>query len=160
LDTLHSVLFYAFAAVTVAGGFATALLGARAGALGLAAVAIGVAGLLADLDAGFAALIALLALGACAVLVLQLPAPARLAADPAGLDRQLGAVLAGLAFLGLAYVAFKGLYHAGAGQLGTFNAAALGRLLLARDAMATEALLGAFLAALVGGGRLLRVRRR
>jgi NADH:ubiquinone oxidoreductase subunit 6 (subunit J) len=158
LDTLHSVLFYAFAAVTVAGGLATALLGARSRALGLGLVAIGVAGLLGDLDAGFAALVTLVALSACALLILKLPAPA--AEEAIGLDRQLGAALSGLAFLALAYVAFKGSYFGGGSPSGFLNSAALGRLLFARDALAVEALAAAFLVALAGGRRLLRERRR
>ena len=159
MDTLHSVLFYAFAAVAVAGGLAAALLGARSRALDLGLVAIGVAGLLGDLDAGFAAVLTLLALGASAILLLQLRAPA--GEEPNGFDRQLGAALAGLAFLALAYVAFRGSYFGGGGgQAGFFNSAALGRLLFGRDALAVEALVAAILVALVSGRRLVRERRR
>jgi NADH:ubiquinone oxidoreductase subunit 6 (subunit J) len=158
LDTLHSVLFYAFAAVTVAGGLVAALLEARLRALGLGLVAIGVGGLLADLDAGFAALFSLVALGACALLILQLPAPRRW--EPAGAARQLGAALAGLAFLGLAYAAFRGSYATSGGLIGTFNAAGLGRLLFAHDSFAVEALAGALLVAMIAGAGLVRERRR
>lgn len=157
MDTLHSVLFYAFAAVTVAGGLVAALLEARPRALGVAAVAVGVAGLLADLDAGFAALVALVALGACAALVLQLPGTVPAAVR---LDRQLGEALAGVAFLALVYAAVKGGYAAASGSTGVFNAAALGRLLFGRDALAVEALAAALLVAAIAGGRLLREPRR
>ena len=158
MDTLHSVLFYAFAAVTVVGGLAAALLGGRRSALGLGAVAVGVAGLLADLDAGFAAVFTLVALGACALLVLRLPEPAETA--PPSLDRQAGAALAGLGFLVLAYVAFRGDFVGGSLRSGVFNAAALGRLFFERDALATLALAGALLAAVLGLAPSTRVRRR
>jgi len=158
LDTLHSVLFYAFAAVTVAGGLVAALLEARSRVLGLGLVAIGVAGLLGDLDAGFAAIVTLVSLGACAILILQLPQAA--AEEPNGFGQQLGAALAGLVFLALAYVAFKGSYFGGGWNAGLFNSAALGRLLFTRDALSVESLGGALLVALVTSRRLVRERRR
>ena len=72
MDTLHSVLFYAFAAVTVGGGLVASLLGGRARALGVGAVAVGLAGLYADLNAGYAAIVTLVAFGASALLLLGL----------------------------------------------------------------------------------------
>ena len=157
MDTLHSVLFYAFAAVTVAGGLVTALLGGRPRALGVGAVAIGLAGLYADLNAGFAALVTLLALAAAAILLLRLePAPS----TPAGIAQQIGAVLAGAAFLVLAYVSFSFTYFSGDNLTGTFNAAALGRLLFGRDALATVAIAAGLLVAAASGGLLVRTRTR
>jgi hypothetical protein len=158
LDTLHSVLFYAFAAVTVAGGLVTALLGRRARALGVGAVAVGLAGLYADLDAGFAAVFTLLAFGASAILLLR-PQPAA-PDEPAGIAQQLGAVLAGLAFLVLAYAALRGRYFTGATFTGLFNAAALGRLLVGRDALALVAIAAALLVAAVTSGNVVRSRAR
>jgi hypothetical protein len=113
LDTLHSVIFYAFAAVTVAGGLLVALLDGRARVIGLGLAAVGVAGLLADLGAGFAAPAALVGLGACALLLRPLGPTGPV---PIGLDRQLGEALAGLAFLALVYVAFRGA-HLSAGSV-------------------------------------------
>jgi hypothetical protein len=156
LDTLHSVLFYAFAAVTVAGGLVTALLGGRARALGIGAVAVGLAGLYADLNAGFAALVVLIALGASAILLLRPQA----ADAPAGIAQQLGAALAGVAFLVLAYISFRFRYFPGSNLTGAFNAAALGRLLLGRDALATEAIAAALLVAAASGGLIARTRSR
>ena len=159
MDTLHSVLFYAFAAVTVGGGLVTSLLGGRARALGVAAVAIGLAGLYADLDAGYVAIVTLVAVGASALLLLGLRSAAGLQ-EPAGIAQQVGAVLAGAMFLVLLYVAFKARYFAGATFTGQFNAAALGRLLVGRDALALEAIAAALLVACGAGGLIARTRAR
>ena len=162
MDTLHSVLFYAFAALTVGGGLSTSLLGGRARALGVAAVGVGLAGLYADLDAGYAAFVTLLAVGASALLLLGLAGPRFAASDaePAGLARQLGAALAGIVFLALAYVAFRGRYAVGTASIGVVNAAAVGRLLLGREALAVEALAAALLVAVAAGGMVARARPR
>jgi NADH:ubiquinone oxidoreductase subunit 6 (subunit J) len=163
MDTLHSVLFYAFAAVTVGGGLVTSLLGRRARALGIGALAFGLAGLDADLDAGFAAVVTLVAVGASALLLLGLPPATRAAGgeeQPAGIAQQLGAALAGAVLLVLLYVAFNGHYFGGATFTGQFNAAALGRLLAGRDALALEAVAAALLVAGALGGRILRSRAR
>jgi NADH:ubiquinone oxidoreductase subunit 6 (subunit J) len=163
LDTLHSVLFYAFAAVTVGGGLAACLLAGRARALAVGAVAVGLAGLYADLNAGYAAIVTLVALGASALLLLGLrPAPRAVAGEEeaAGLAQQLGGLLAGVVLLVLLYVAFNGRHFAGANLTGQFNTAALGRLLAGRDALATEAIAAALLVAGVAGGLLARTRGR
>ncbi len=163
MDTLHSVLFYAFAAVTVGGGLVTSLLGGRARALGVAALAVGLAGLYADLDAGFAAIVALVTVGACALLLLGLRPPGRAATvevEHAGIAQQLGGVLAGAVLLVLLYVAFRGRYFAGATFTGQFNTAALGRLLAGRDALALEAIAAALLVAGTAGGLIARARTR
>jgi len=158
LDTLHSVLFYAFAALTVGGGLVTALLGGRARALGIALVAVGLAGLYADLDAGYAAVVTLVALGASALALLGIRPTA--VAEPAGIAQQLGAVLAGVVFLVLLYVAFAGRYFTGATYTGQFNAASVGRLLAGRDALALEAIAAALLVAAAMGGLIARNRTR
>ena len=157
MDTLHSVLFYAFAAVLVAGGLVTALLAGRTRAVGVAVVAVGLAGLYADLNAGFAAVVALLALGASAVILLRLQ---WVAGARVGIGQQLGAVSAGAAFLVLAYVSFRFSYFPGSTFTGVFNAAALGRLLFGRDALATEAIAAALLVAAASGGLVVRARSR
>ena len=162
MDTLHSVLFYAFAALTGGGGLVASLLGGRARALGVAAVAVGLAGLYADLDAGYAAIITLVALGACAALLLGLTGARSTAAEEetAGPGRQLGAALAGVVFLALAYIAFRGYYLAASATIGNVNAAAVGRLLLGRDALGVEALAAALLVAVAAGGMIARARPR
>jgi NADH:ubiquinone oxidoreductase subunit 6 (subunit J) len=163
LDTLHSVLFYAFAALTVGGGLVACLLGGRERALGVGAVAVGLAGLYADLNAGFAAIVALVAIGASALLLISLRPPTRATAgeeEPAGIAQQLGAALAGLALLVLLYVAFNGHHFPGSGVTGQFNTAALGRLLAGRDALALEAIAAALLVAGVAGGLIARTRSR
>jgi NADH:ubiquinone oxidoreductase subunit 6 (subunit J) len=158
LDTLHSVLFYAFAAVTVVGGLVTSLVGGRARALGLGALAVGLAGLYADLDAGFAAIVTLVAGGASALLLLGLrPAAVE---ERAGIAQQVGAALAGVVFLALLYVAFQGRYFAGSSLIGQFNTAAIGRLLVGRDALALEAIAAALLVAGAAGGLIARNRAR
>jgi hypothetical protein len=158
LDTLHSVLFYAFAAATVSGGLVSSLLGGRARALGVAAVAVGLAGLEVDLDAGFAAFVTLVAVGASALLLLGLRSATQ--AEPAGITQQVGGVLSGAVLLVLLYVAYRGRYFAGATLTGQFNAAALGRLLVGRDALALEAIASALLVAGVAGGLVARTRSR
>jgi hypothetical protein len=157
LDTLHSVLFYAFAAVTVGGGLVASLLGGRARALGIGVVAVGLAGLYVDLDAGYAAIVTLVAVGASALLLLGLR-PA--AAEKPGIAQQLGAALAGVVFLVLLYIAFEGRYFTGATFTGQFNTAALGRLLVGRDALALESIAAALLVAGAAGGFIARTRAR
>jgi hypothetical protein len=163
LDTLHSVLFYAFAAVTVGGGLVAALMAGRARALGVATVAVGLTGLFVDLDAGFVALVTLVAMGASALLLLGLRAPSRAATAeeaPTGIAEQLGAALAGVGFLVLVYVAVRGAHFAGANLTGPINAAALGRLLAGRDALALEAVAAALLVAGAAGAHVARTRTR
>jgi len=161
LDTLHSGIFYAFAAVTVAGGLLTGLAGGRLRPLGVALVAVGLAGLEADLDAGLVALVTLAALGTTALVLLR-PGGVRSDADQerGGLVRQLGAALAGAVFLVLAYVAFKGGYFAGHHPGGFVNSAALGRLLVGRDAIVVEAAAASLLVGVAALGLVPRTRTR
>jgi hypothetical protein len=72
----------------------------------------------------------------------------------------VGGVLAGAVLLVLLYVAYRGSYFAGAAITGQFNAAALGRLLVGRDALALEAIAAALLVASVAGGLVVRARGR
>ena len=162
MDTLHSVLFYAFAAITVGGGLAAALLGGRNRALGVAAVAIGLAGLVADLDAGYAALVTFTAFALSALLLLSLHREPVLAAgsESSGAARQAGAAMAAVVFAALAYAAFRGSWFAGHQAGGSINTAALGRLLLGRDAIAVEAAAAALVVAVAATGLLARVRLR
>ena len=161
MDALHSGIFYAFAAVTVAGGLLAALAAGRPRALGLALVAAGLAALYADLDAGFAALVTLVALGLSALVLLRAGAGRTATAlEPGTLVNQLGASLAGVVFLVLAYIAFRGAYFADYHAGGSFNTAALGRLLVDRDALAVEAVAAALLTGAAAAVLFARVRAR
>jgi NADH:ubiquinone oxidoreductase subunit 6 (subunit J) len=68
----------------------------------------------------------------------------------AGLWRQIGAVGAALLLVGLAYAAFRGRFAHATFYDGPFNTMTVARLLFAHDALATEAVAGVVLAALVG----------
>lgn len=163
MDTLHSVIFYAFATVAVAGGLAASLLDGRGRTLGVAAVTVGLTGLLADLDAGFAALVTLTAYGAATMVLLTSDRRTDLEAGAdgrAGSVRQAGAALAAFVFIVLAYSGFRGSWFSGYQAAGSINTAALGRLLFGRDALAVEAVAAALLVAVVATGVLVRVRLR
>src|SRR4029077_13095288 len=70
MDSLHAIGFYVSAALSVAGGLSVAFLPGRSQrGLSLGVVAIGVAGIYLSLSAGFAALVALVCVGGCAVLL-------------------------------------------------------------------------------------------
>lgn len=147
LDILPSVLFYAFAIVALAGAFAAILLaGAAPRAVGLVAVAVGTAGMLAALSAGFVAAVALVSLGACAALLTNAPAPARFAAP--GRAGNLGAVGASLLFLVLALAGLRSPVSTGSWQGDWLGATAVGRLLFTRDALSAEAVAAMMLIAL------------
>lgn len=146
MDSLHSALFYAFAAVAVAGALLTAWSRSRElAAAGLLLVVLGVALLLADLSGGFAGLVVFVLLLAAAAMTLGVPAQAE---APLRRADNLGAIVAALLFATLAYAAYRGLYHSAGHPGGTFNAAALGRLLIGRDALALIAAAAAALIAI------------
>ena len=154
MDVLLTIAFCVCSVVALAGALGSALLPPasprRAGAL--LAVAVGTAGVLASLSAGFAALVALVCLAAAAILV-DVRQPGR----PGGESPeprwpfQLGALAAGALFVVLAYAALRGDFVRGAYPGGWFGAAFLGRLLAARDALALEAVGLAVLVGLTGG---------
>jgi hypothetical protein len=161
LDVVVTIIFYGCAIVAVVGALAAALVPAPSWRLfGLLGVAIGAAGLLLTLEAGFAALLALVCLSASAVLVGGGLRPAR--ADRAAgsrvgprrrglpgadLPAQLGAAGAVLLLVVLLVIALGGSFAAGASQ-GPFAAAEVGRALFGRDALATEAVGASLLVAL------------
>jgi NADH:ubiquinone oxidoreductase subunit 6 (subunit J) len=163
LDLVLTIVFSMCAVLAVAGAVASTL-GPRATwrLIGLLAVAVGVAGMLASLSAGFAALVALVALGASALLV----GGAAVTAEDAGGDRlpavgsvgQLGAVAAALLLAALIVVAVGGSFASGAGTAGAFDVATLGRLLFGRDALAVVGL-GASLLVALAFGSVMRSRR-
>ena len=161
MDSLHAIGFFLSAALSVAGGLSVAFLSNRTRrGLALGVVAIGVAGIYVSLSAGFAALVALVCYGACA---LVLAGSAYRAFEPAVSAgwRQVGAVgAAGLMVL-LAYAAFRGNFADHYQYFGgPFGSAALGRQLFAHDALATEAVAALMLVALVGAAMAWRARDR
>ena len=159
MDSLHAIGFYVSAAVSLGGGLLVAFLPGR-GSRGLA-VAIagaGIVGLYASLSAGFAGLVALVCYAGCALL---LAAPQYRVIDTVvgGLWRQAGALAAGGLFAILAYAAWRGDFaHATPFNFGAIGSAAVGRLLFAHDALATEAVGALVLVALVGATAVWRGR--
>lgn len=160
MDSLHAIGFYASAGVSLAGGLGVALLQRRdwRGAA-LAVTGVGVAGIYVSLSAGFAALIALTCLLGCAFVI---AGPAYRAVVPVmqPWSRQLGAIGSAALFAVLAYSAFKGDFQNSHFYGGGFDAAAIGRLLFAHDALPVEAIAALVLVALVGSTAVIRIRER
>ncbi len=160
MDTLRSILFYAFAAVTVAGALVAALgPSRRLRALGVGVVGAGLALLYADLEAGFAGLATLVAYLGMAALLLARGIPDRAREAAAARSHQVGAAAAALLFAALGYAAYRGGFHVPGYPGGEFGAAAVGRALIGRDALAAEAVAGLLTAGLVTLASA-RLRRR
>ncbi|HVH62711.1 MAG TPA: hypothetical protein VNA65_03825 [Candidatus Dormibacteraeota bacterium] len=160
MDSLHAVGFYASAGVSLLGGLGVALLQRRdSRGAALAATAIGVAGIYLSLSAGFAALIALICLLACAFVIAG-PAHRSLAPAMSPLWRQLGAISAALLFALLAFSAFKGDFVKATFYGGAFDTAALGRLLFGHDAVAVVAVGVLALVAIAGSSAAWHLRER
>jgi NADH:ubiquinone oxidoreductase subunit 6 (subunit J) len=160
MDSLHAIGFYVSAAVSLAAGLSVAFLPDRVRrGMALGAVAIGVAGIYLSLLAGFAALVALVCYGGCAVL---LAGPSYRVMESVGGTRwrQLGAIAAAVLLLALAYAAYFGAFHHATYFGGDFGTAALGRRLFAHDALATEAIAALVLVATVGATIAWRARDR
>jgi NADH:ubiquinone oxidoreductase subunit 6 (subunit J) len=160
MDSLHAIGFYVSAALSVAGGLSVAFLADRyRRGLAMALVAVGVAGIYLSLSAGFAALVALVCYGGCA-LVLAGSAYRIVETSVGGPWRQVGAVAAAALMAGLGYAAYRsGFVHATYFG-GTFGSAALGRGLFGHDAIATEAVAALVVVALVGASLAWRARDR
>jgi hypothetical protein len=160
MDSLHAIGFYVSAALSVAGGLSVAFLSDRSRrGLSLAVAAIGVAGIYLSLSAGFAAIVALVCYGGCALLLagstyrsVELAIAAQW--------RQLGAVAAAALMAALAYAAYRGHFAHASFFGGPIGSAALGRRLFAHDALATEAVAALVLVALVGATVAWRARDR
>jgi NADH:ubiquinone oxidoreductase subunit 6 (subunit J) len=160
MDSLHTIGFYVSAALSVAGGLSVAFLADRyLRGLALAVVAIGVAGIYLSLSAGFAALVALVCFGGCA-LILAGSAYRVVEASVGGPWRQVGAVAAAALTAGLAYAAYRSDFVHATYFGGPFGSAALGRSLFAHDALATEAVAAIVVVALVGASLAWRARDR
>jgi NADH:ubiquinone oxidoreductase subunit 6 (subunit J) len=160
VDVLLTIAFYVCAGLALAGALSSALLPGASPwrPLALLAVAVGAAGVLASLSAGFAAVVTLICLVTMAVL---LSGPRATAAALGAVKEhrrlaQVGALAAAALFVTLAYAAVRGDFVRGAYPGGWFGAAFIGRLLFTRDAIAMQALAFALLIGLTGAA--LRVR--
>jgi NADH:ubiquinone oxidoreductase subunit 6 (subunit J) len=150
MDSLHTIGFYVSAGLSVTGALLVALLpgrGARGAALGLTGV--GMAGIYLFLSAGFAAVAALVCYAGCAWLVAA-PTYRGLEYAVRPVWRQVAALSAAGLLAALAYSAFRGDFVHTTFYGGWFNSAAVGRLLFAHDALATEAVGVLVAVALVG----------
>jgi NADH:ubiquinone oxidoreductase subunit 6 (subunit J) len=160
MDSLHAIGFYASSGISLAGGLGVALLNRRdqrGAALGVAGV--GLAGLYLSLSAGFAAAVALLCYLGCAALLAG-PQYRSVASVVPPLWRQVGAAGAALLLALLVYSAFRGGFASATFFGGAFGTAAIGRLLFAHDAMATEAVAALVFVALAGATAVWRLRER
>ena len=160
MDSPHAIGFYVSSALCLGGGLMVAFLNDRAWrAVALLVAGVGVAGLDLSLSAGFTALVVLVSFAGCAALLVR---PDYRTVDwisGAGW-RQLGAVGASVLFASLAYAAYRGAFAHVTFNGGEFATAAVGRLLLARDALATEAVGALVVVALVGVTIAWRARER
>ena len=160
MDSLHAIGFYVSAAISLGGGLLVAFLPARAWrGLAVAASGLGIVGLYASLSADFAGLVALVCYSGCALLI---AAPQYRVVDaPIGfMWRQAGAIAAAGLFAVLAYAAYRGDFVHAAFRGGEIGSAAVGQLLFAHDALATEAVGALLLVALAGATAAWRLRER
>jgi NADH:ubiquinone oxidoreductase subunit 6 (subunit J) len=161
VDVVVTIVFFLCAILAVAGAVGAALGPAAPWRLlGLLALAVGAAGVLASLSAGFAAVIALVCLGASALLLGSTDAAAAAAGlrGPGALPAQVGALAAALLLVILLVVALRGTFFEGGFAGSPFDAVALGRAFFGRDALALEAV-GATLTTALAVGALARSRR-
>ena len=161
MDVVLTIVFFLCAILAVAGAVGAALGPAAPWRLpGLLALAVGAAGVLASFSAGFAALVALVCLGASALLLGSADAAAVAAGlrQRAALSAQVGAIAAALLLAILVVVALRGTFVGGGHAGPAFDAVGLGRAFFGRDALALEAV-GATLTAALAMGALARSRR-
>lgn len=160
MDSPHAIGFYASSTLALGGGLATVLLPGRGWrSLALLISGIGVAGIYTALSAGFAALVVLISFAGSALLLAR-PDYRAVTGHTRRLWRQLGAIGAAVLMAGLAYSAFRGGFARISFNGGFFGSAAVGRLLFAHDALATEAVGALVLVALVGLTVAWRVHER
>ena len=158
MDSLHAIGFYASSFVSLAGGIGVALLPGRdLRGVALAVGAVGLAGLYLSLSAGFVAVVALVCYLGCAYFVAG-PQYRPLEALTGGVWRQLGAVASAVLLGVLAFAAFRGDFAAAKFFGGGFDTAAVGRLLFAHDAVATEAIAILVVVSVAGAAATWRIR--
>ena len=150
MDSLHAIGFYVSATLSLGGAILSAFLPAREWrGLAVGVTGLGIAGILASLSAGFAAVVVLVCYAAMAVLLAG-PRYRVLETQSSSLWRQVGAVGAAALFAVLAYAAFRGGFAHATYFGGAFGSAAVGRFLLDHDALATEAIAALVVVALAG----------
>lgn len=160
MDSPHAIGFYASSILALGGGFGTVFLPGRGWrSLALLISGVGVAGIYTALSAGFAALVVLISFAGSALLLARLDYRA-VTGHTRRLWRQLGGVGAAVLLAGLAYSAFRGGFAHVSFNGGAFGSAAVGRLLFAHDALATEAIGALVLVALAGLTVAWRVHER
>ncbi len=160
MDSLHAIGFYVSAAISVIGGLLVAFLADRGRrGIALAVAGVGVTGIYASLSAGFAGLVALVCYAGCAVLLAR-PDYRTVEVAVSNRWRHVGAIGAAGLFAVIAYAAYRGNFFPGAFSGGPINSTALGKLLFAHDAMATEAVGTVVLVTLVGATAVWRRRGR
>jgi NADH:ubiquinone oxidoreductase subunit 6 (subunit J) len=160
MDSPHAIGFYASSALALGGALVVVFAGGRGSrSLALLITGVGVAGVYASLSAGFAALVVLASFAGSALLLAR-PDYRTVTGGAAHLWRQLAAVGAAVLLAALTYAAFRGDFAHVTFNGGFFGSAAVGRLLFARDALATEAVGALVLAALVGLTVAWRVHER
>lgn len=165
MDLVLTIVFYAFAILAVVGVLAAALSATVSWRLlGLIGVAVGTSGVLFSLSAWLVALLALVCLGASALLVgggreVRGVAPAlRTGLREAGPATLAGVAAAALLFVLLMLVAAGGSFEKAGSGSAEVTPSVLGRAFFARDALAVEAVGAAVMVALAAGA-LVRGRR-
>src|SRR5262245_37757032 len=160
MDSLHAIGFYVSSGVLLLGGVVLALAPRRdQRGLGLAAVALGLAGAYLALSAGFAAAVALVCYAGCAVLFAG-PGYRTVESAVTPAWRQLGALGAAALLAVLAFSAFRGDFVQATFSGGAFEAREVARLLLSHDLLATEAVAVLALLGAAGAATAWRVRDR
>jgi hypothetical protein len=161
MDSLHAIGLYVSSGVLLLGGLAVAVMPTReVRGIGLAAMALGLAGAYLSLSAGFAAAVALVCYAGCAVMVAVGPGYRTVEAVVTPLWRQLGALGAAALLAVLAFSAFRGDFVHATFSGGAFDARIVARLLLEHDVLATEAIGALALVAAAGATAAWRVRDR
>lgn len=160
MDSPHAIGFYASSLLALGGGVAVVFVsGHGLRSLALLIAGVGVAGVDLALSAGFTAAVVLLSFGGSALLLAR-PDYRAVTGATRAVWRQVGAVGAALLLAALIYSAFKGGFAHVTFNGGALGSAAVGRLLFAHDALATEAIGALVLVALAGLTLAWRVHER
>ena len=150
MDSPHAIGFYASSLLALGSGVVVVLAPGRGlRSLALLIAGAGVAGVDLSLSAGFAALVVLLSFAGSALLLAR-PDYKAVTGTTRAIWRQIGAVSAAVLLAAFVYAAFRGAFAHVTFNGGFFGSAAVGRLLFAHDALATEAIGALVLVALVG----------
>jgi NADH:ubiquinone oxidoreductase subunit 6 (subunit J) len=150
MDSPHAIGFYASSMLALGGGVVVVLAPGRGlRSLALLISGIGVAGVDLSLSAGFTAAVVLLSFAGSSLLLAR-PDYRAVTGATRAVWRQVGAIGSAVLLAALVYAAFRGGFAHVTFNGGPFGSAAVGRLLFAHDALATEAVAALVLAALIG----------